>query len=57
MNEFSVSALDILAGISGKSDKPADFVPIDSAPNAARAPIVPTRETTAGGMTLPVGPS
>jgi hypothetical protein len=48
--------------MSYQSDRPADSVPrigdaipIDSAPNAARAPIVPTRETTAGRVALPVG--
>jgi hypothetical protein len=58
MYEFFTPALDILAGISGKSDKPADFVPIDSAPDAARAPSVPLPGITkamVGGVALPVG--
>jgi hypothetical protein len=62
MYEFFTPALDRIASISGKSDKPADSVPvigdtipIDSASNAACVPTVPTRETAAGGMTLPVG--
>jgi hypothetical protein len=48
--------------MSYQSDRPADSVPVfgdavpmDSASNAARASIVPTRETTAGGVALPVG--
>jgi hypothetical protein len=62
MNEFSVSALDIVPNMPYQSDKPADSVPrigdaipIDSASNVAFAPIVPTRETAAGGLALPVG--
>jgi hypothetical protein len=62
MNEFSVSALDIVPSMPYQSDKPADSVPvfgnaipIDSASSAAHAPIDRTRETAAGGMTLPVG--
>jgi hypothetical protein len=62
MNEFFVPTLDMVASMSYQSDRPADSVPvfgvaipIDSASNAALAPIVPTRETAVGGMTLPVG--
>jgi hypothetical protein len=62
VNEFSVSALDIVLSMPYQSDKPADSVPvfgnaipIDSAPNAACVLLVPTRETAVGGMALPVG--
>jgi hypothetical protein len=62
MNEFFVPTLDRIASMSYQSDRPADSVPIigdaiplDSAPNAALTPIVPTRETAAGGVALPVG--
>jgi hypothetical protein len=48
--------------MSYQSDRPADLVPrfgdaipMDSGSNAARASIVPTRETAAGGVALPVG--
>jgi hypothetical protein len=62
MYEFFVPTLDMVASMSYQSDRPTDSVPIfgdaipiDSAPNAAHAPIVPTRETAAGGMALRVG--